>query len=376
MVYKRKGITLGEIPRTHVFLYEKIRDGIRDDILCGRYSSGDKLPSLDEFTRKTGANRLTVRKALKLLCSEGFLYSVPARGIFVSRRLPASSGAAPADGVRQDGLKVVGLMSQYLRPLDYGQYHREVVSGINGELGRHGVNLLLVGGSGSGSEDALSLVSDAGAEAMIYMGNFDADVLGRLVREGPPAVAVDCALRGLPCDSVCADNEFGASEVGRLIIESGCAGSFAVITGNGDASDKARMRGLESAFLFSGIDFFPRFTVPGGYSESGGRKAMSEILEADGELPAAVFCMNDEMAFGAIHVLESAGISVPGRVKVVGFDNIGMAGCMRPGLTTVEADAHLAGRTAVRMLMRRLESPDVQPSASVISTKLVRRESF
>ena len=58
----------------------------------------------------------------------------------------------------------------------------------------------------------------------------------------------------------------------------------------------------------------------GDGSAGGGAQALSTLI-ADSDPPTAVFCMSDEMAFGALHAAQSAGMAVPGDLSVIGFDD-------------------------------------------------------
>ncbi|WP_228373191.1 LacI family DNA-binding transcriptional regulator [Demequina silvatica] len=66
----------------------------------------------------------------------------------------------------------------------------------------------------------------------------------------------------------------------------------------------------------------------------------------------ALFCANDPMAIGAIHALEERGLSVPGDVSIVGFDDVPESGYAHPALTTVHQDFTEVGLRAVKALMR------------------------
>ena len=71
--------------------------------------------------------------------------------------------------------------------------------------------------------------------------------------------------------------------------------------------------------------------------------------------PTAVFCMSDEMAYGAIRAMNQAGLT-PGRdVAVIGFDGHELAEVFE--LSTVEQPVRQLGWDAASMLMRHIASP-------------------
>jgi DNA-binding LacI/PurR family transcriptional regulator len=67
----------------------------------------------------------------------------------------------------------------------------------------------------------------------------------------------------------------------------------------------------------------------------------------------AVFCANDQMAFGAIRAAKEVGLTVPDDLSVVGFDNIPFSAYYNPSLTTVGIPMYDVGVAAVEMFIHR-----------------------
>lgn len=86
----------------------------------------------------------------------------------------------------------------------------------------------------------------------------------------------------------------------------------------------------------------------------------------------AVFCANDQMAFGAIHALSTRGRSVPGDISIVGFDDTSEARHSLPPLTTVRQDFATVGRMAVDLIIARMEGRDTSLTP-LLSPELVVR---
>lgn len=86
----------------------------------------------------------------------------------------------------------------------------------------------------------------------------------------------------------------------------------------------------------------------------------------------AVFCANDQMAFGVIHALADAGRSVPRDVSVVGFDDTSEARHSLPPLTTVRQDFAAVGRLAVDLIVARLEGSDTSATRQLEPELVVR----
>ena len=63
--------------------YKLIVDEIERDILDGKYNSIGKLPTEEELVATYGVSRTTVRKAIGILSSKGYIYQVQGSGIFI-----------------------------------------------------------------------------------------------------------------------------------------------------------------------------------------------------------------------------------------------------------------------------------------------------
>ena len=67
-------------------LYQKIYDDLRAAIKDGTYVQGDKIPSESELSDRYEVSRITVRRAIEDLCSDGYLTKMQGRGTFVESR--------------------------------------------------------------------------------------------------------------------------------------------------------------------------------------------------------------------------------------------------------------------------------------------------
>ncbi|MSW66912.1 MAG: LacI family DNA-binding transcriptional regulator [Actinobacteria bacterium] len=134
-----------------------------------------------------------------------------------------------------------------------------------------------------------------------------------------------------------------------------------------------RHRGYVEAMNEAKLPIHSDFEAHGYFTSPGGEQAMTELL-AQRERPTAVFCMSDEMAFGAMRALRSHGLQ-PGRdVSLIGVDGHDMSELLE--LTTVEQPVHDMGRIAAEALLVQLNS-EVQARAHsiVLPTRLVVRSS-
>jgi DNA-binding LacI/PurR family transcriptional regulator len=90
----------------------------------------------------------------------------------------------------------------------------------------------------------------------------------------------------------------------------------------------------------------------------------------------ALFCFNDAAAIGAIRAIQDAGLSCPGDISVIGFDDIIVAEYLNPRLTTVRQPLRQMGWAAAQLLVQRIHAPEEPyPQEVFFEPELIVRES-
>jgi DNA-binding LacI/PurR family transcriptional regulator len=131
---------------------------------------------------------------------------------------------------------------------------------------------------------------------------------------------------------------------------------------------------LESLERF-GLDFDGRdlFAIDSTYDK--GRENMARLLEGRRDLPTALFCVNDIIAYGCAQALRDSGFSIPEDVSLVGFDDLPSNAFMSPPLTSVKVSKHRIGQRAMQLMALRLKDPGRPSEKTLIGGSLVVRES-
>lgn len=73
-------------------IYEQVRDGLRRLMVTGALAQGEKLPSVRAMASTLAINPNTIQRAYEALEAEGYLYSVPGKGSFVSENTGVDRG--------------------------------------------------------------------------------------------------------------------------------------------------------------------------------------------------------------------------------------------------------------------------------------------
>jgi LacI family gluconate utilization system Gnt-I transcriptional repressor len=89
----------------------------------------------------------------------------------------------------------------------------------------------------------------------------------------------------------------------------------------------------------------------------------------------AIFCCNDDLAYGAIFQCQRRGIDVPGKLAICGFNDLPPSAWMNPSVTTIATPRYRIGFEAARLLLQAIEG--IEPAARQIDLgyTLMARES-
>jgi len=129
------------------------------------------------------------------------------------------------------------------------------------------------------------------------------------------------------------------------------------------SGDRARHDGFRTALRRAGVQALPVHAwTPGADTIVVGRDSRDLAAALRGrEAPTAVFVSNDIGAIAFIEACERLGLSVPGDISVIGFDDIAIAGLQRISLTTIAQSLDAQATRAVGLLLERIENPRLGP---------------
>jgi len=186
------------------------------------------------------------------------------------------------------------------------------------------------------------------------------------VGKGVPVVLLQADQPG-SSPGLSVDNELGGELAARHLLGLGHR-RLAMVAGPTDWSEAhARQRGFEAALAASGLA--PVAVVEGDWSSESGYEAFRQLATYDF---SGVFCANDQMALGLIHGAFDRGISVPGDLSVIGFDDIPESAHFLPPLTTIKQDFEILGRRSIESLVSRVEGTEVTFDVPVRPNLVVR----
>jgi LacI family transcriptional regulator len=160
---------------------------------------------------------------------------------------------------------------------------------------------------------------------------------------------------------------------------------------NESSSVTARIHGYQRALRTARIDPLPEWLVEidlathlAGYRDGvkwrGGCVAIKPVLPKL-ELPCAVLAIDAYVGWGVYEACQELGLRIPEDVSVVAFDDSEIAHAIRPPMTIISQRTDEIGRTAVELLMRRLNTGHGEDGArrtftqAIIDVDLIERQS-
>jgi LacI family transcriptional regulator len=149
-----------------------------------------------------------------------------------------------------------------------------------------------------------------------------------------------------------------------------------LITGpHGFRSAAERRQGFEDALAGAGIKLPRSLIAHGNYTFESGLAAAEKLLDLSPR-PTAIFASNDEMAAGVVHAACERGISVPGELSIIGFDDTPIAAHIWPPLTTVRWPIVSMARAAALKLLTGQSGAEAEVAEpSMFLSRLVKRAS-
>ena len=273
-------------------------------------------------------------------------------------------GYVPHAGARSLSLARTNAIGVVLPDL-HGEFFSEIVRGMDREASNRGYLLLLSNMHSGGSQSTNAIRAMRGrVDGLIVMApHLTDEEVHAALPAGVPAVLINSHGKG----GIRLDNAAGARAVAEHLLALGRRRIVHISGALGNIDAEERAEALATAL--SGTDAKLEI-VQGDFTEASGDQAIRTLIELGTDFDA-VFAANDMMASGAMQSLRRAGLSVPGDVAVVGFDDIPLA--RHIGLTTVRVRIAELGERALDRLLSILESGKDVTAAELHPPELVIR---
>jgi GntR family transcriptional regulator, arabinose operon transcriptional repressor len=354
--------------------YVVVADTLRALIKEGaRWKAGMRIPAERELTGEMGISRNTLRQALSILESEGYLFSEVGRGTFVN----SSSHWGVKAKARKS--KLIGLIVTDIK-LDFG---KRLVQGAEEYLHDRGFSLILCQDMRDleRTDKYLGMLLENDVKGVILdpilTGNYEIDnarIVSRLKSEGVPVVFVDRWVPRLDVPCVRTNNEEITFKAIDYLMKTGHR-RITVIRGK-EWMFERRFEGVAAAAAKNGVplETLVDITIDSHDNVAYDTQMLEEVLSSSERGTAAV-ALSEYYGKIAYRAMENMGIRVPEDTAFVTFDHPDESLFKDGQMTYIEQPLARLGRASAQFVIDLIEGRPVDPLVKVIKSKLVIGES-
>lgn len=258
------------------------------------------------------------------------------------------------------------------------QFYSFVIQGAIREAIFREYNLLFsyLPGPYRGYEDLPKIIREDNAAGALFVSEIDQRLIDDIRARGIPVVAIDHFPRLSKLPALDIDNERGGRLAAEHLADLGHTHIGVLQAATDRPSVAGRIEGFRRALAERKIRFSERKNVIECRAlafEAGYHRALGVLKR--GTPLTALFCVNDEVAAGALRAAHECGLEVPKHLSVVGFDGIAMSAYTDPPLTTINVDKENLGARGIENLIKLMEEKPLPPGPQTVPVELVVRSS-
>ncbi|MFJ5786035.1 LacI family DNA-binding transcriptional regulator [Streptomyces hydrogenans] len=251
---------------------------------------------------------------------------------------------------------------------------------IGGALAQQGLTSVLCTQTKGGVSEAdyVDLLLQQQVSGVVFAGGLFAqadaphDHYHQLHERNIPVVLINASIEGLDFPCVSCDDAVAVEQAWRHLASLGHE-RIGLLLGPADhVPSRRKLSAARAAAEAAGTPLADERVVRSIFSLEGGRAAANRLLEQG---VTGIVCASDPLALGAIRAARRRGLSVPGDVSVVGFDDSAFMNCTEPPLSTVRQPIEAMGRAAVDLLIAQVQGTRQHSGELLFEPELVVRGS-
>lgn len=281
--------------------------------------------------------------------------------------------SAVARSLKNDRTHTIGMMV----PNNSNPYFAEVIRGIEDAAFKLGYNVILCNSYDDPHKQVayIRVLMEKRIDGLILVSSgTDPELVRFLAGDQIPTVLVDREIAGVAADFIESDHEQGGYLATSGLLELGHRAIACVAGPEWLPPSVDRVRGYQRALRAAGVAARSELLHYSDFTSEGGYAAFQRLLALPAP-PSAVFACNDLMAIGGICAASEAGVAIPGRLSVIGYDDIALAAFSNPPLSTVGQPKQEMGALTARVLLERMLDPQLPLRRELLQPKLVLRKS-
>ncbi|QGG57039.1 LacI family DNA-binding transcriptional regulator [Paenibacillus sp. B01] len=313
------------------------------------------MATIKDIAKRAGVSISTVSYALN--GSSKVTAETSARILAIAKELHYIPNAAARNLKKQES-KVIGV---FLSDFN-GAFYGELLQGMKEGLKRSGYDLVAC----SGKQSHRLLPQRMIDGAIVLDESFSSEELLGYADMGHKVVVLDRDLRHPNVNQVLLDNKAGARLAVEHLIELGHRTLYVVTGPKGSFDSRQRLQAVKQ--VAARHPHLRYKEIEGDFKKASGALAGLQIVQELTE-PAAVFCLNDEMAIGMYEYLTTTDVRVGREIHLIGFDNIDASQYMRPRLATIDYSKRMWGWLSSEQLLKLIAGEYVEHERIYVTLK-------
>ncbi|HET8841223.1 MAG TPA: substrate-binding domain-containing protein, partial [Ktedonobacteraceae bacterium] len=261
------------------------------------------------------------------------------------------------------------------KPLD-SEYFLEVIHGIEEIAQQEGKNIVLTTIQHESELDRLDYAVDRATDGVVLLlPRIHQQCVQKLQEHAIPFVVIDNSTQiDAHIPSVGTTNWSGGLTATQYLLSLGHRRIGIIADKAHYLMAHARFAGYRMALESADIPLDPQLVREGNFHPEDGLEQANALLDLS-EPPTAIFAGSDWQAAGVYRALYERGLSVPGDISVIGFDDVPSARWMIPPLTTIRQPLKEMGRVATTMLLKLIAGETLETARLELASSLVIRAS-
>jgi GntR family transcriptional regulator of arabinose operon len=352
--------------------YIQLKQEIMGWLQASRILPNERMPTENEIAEQFKMSRQTVRQALGELEQEGWLYRVQGSGTYVAEAAPKP----------EREIQTIGVLTTYIS--DY--IFPSIVRGAESVFRTKGYRMLLssTDNDKARERESLQMLLTHPLSGIIIEptrsaeGNPNLDLYLSLEYRNIPFLMINERYMEMDCPCIKMDDEAGGFKAVDHLVELGhrrIAGFFKM----DDLQGVNRMKGFIRAHHERTMSLLPDAVIHYVTEEKYTKpyEAALMLLRKEQDRPTALVCYNDELAVQLIAAIHESGLTVPGDISVVGYDDSTLATAMEVKLTTLAHPKLDLGIQAAETIIDMIEhkSQHISERTKILIPELIIRES-
>jgi LacI family gluconate utilization system Gnt-I transcriptional repressor len=253
----------------------------------------------------------------------------------------------------------------------------DVLAGIQDALGQYGYQVLISDTRYSDAEEEklLGINLQSHPDGVLLTGLRQSEQVRAMLAASQVPVVSMMDLSDNPADMAVG---FSQQEAARTMVRHLLGKGYRRIGFLGAQLDERtlkRAEGYRIALREAGLyDARRELLVPDPSTVGLGAEMLGRLLAVAPDCDA-LFCCNDDLAYGAIYQCQRRGIAVPGKLAIAGFNDLPVSAWMNPSLTTIATPRYRIGYEAATLLRHAIEGTPLATRQIDLGYTLMARES-